>query len=724
MELIELKPKQIELTARKTLGQDWNLEKFYIAQVYFASIIQEIGREILIANIGENSEKWLEAQLSFEHLKCETSTLLHHCVSSVSYYPDLFRQLYENTFPGGLRKLLGEFQTPYWLVKVILKKMMPISGLSVCDPTCGVGSFLLGAIDTIVQEKTTEKHDCETMATIIASIRGFDLNPLAVLASRINLLAVYSSKLCPNCQPTQIPIYFADTAYNPFKKANNGHSKNHEAEMYDFSTMEFAFPNEFVDLPDSDMISHITTKIDRNLDVCQFVLGSIRAYLGKKAQTIVGNPPWVAWDGIKEKYRNRLAKHWKFLFTQKGWRSKVAAGRVDLSAIMVYSAHQYFSQNDAKMVFLLPESVFKGRGAGEGFRRFESSKGIFSVTKVLDLTGAKLFSEASNRTVCASFSNSNPQDYPVPWVVCSNISQVGKKPWEETEKIAFPILENDRQSPWLTISSNDLHWIRKCIGKSAYRARGGVNTGGANPVFWVRSKGQQGELTYIENLHKSIRMEVECIQGLVEPQMLRPLIRGRDVGRWKWKSELSILFPYQDYKSTKDALLEDFMKIKYPYTLKYLMKFKGILENRKEYKRWGSRGPWYQLFRIGPYTFAKYKVIWQHTGFQDEMRACVVETCVPIVDQKVILVPFNSKEEAHFFCSLLNSQLVFEVLSSYLLLDASTHILEYLRIGKYDSESKIQRKLAELSMEAHSSPEEATNVEMEINDLAAQYWLL
>ena len=104
------------------------------------------------------------------------------------------------------------------------------------------------------------------------------------------------------------------------------------------------------------------------------------------------------------------------------------------------------------------------------------------------------------------------------------------------------------------------------------------------------------------------------------------------------------------------------------------------------------------------------------------MRACVIEDNSPIVDQRVILVPFNEKDEAHFFCSLLNSSVAFDLLSSYLLLDASTHVLENLAIGSFDPTNDLHTRLAKFSMEAHRNPRKARKVEIGIDELSRAYW--
>ncbi|MFW9916172.1 MAG: DNA methyltransferase [Candidatus Thorarchaeota archaeon] len=723
MQFIGIDLKQYKATLKRHLGARWDLTTFYLAQCYFLKIIEKNTEKILSDYLEDRSQDWFEAQFSFLHLKTQNTFELPDQSEIKLVSQDKFRHLYETIFPVGIRKILGEFQTPFWLAQAALQEIRTKIELPICDPTCGVGTFLLATIQHFLNGKSRKNHDCDEVARILSRIRGFELNPLAVAVARLNLLTAYSPYLCPDCQPVPIPVYFTDSAINPFenRKSDPSTSENNSPNS---DWVNFISPDSLANRSDSGILKDFVNKTHFHPDICQFFLGSARAFLGQKHKTIIGNPPWISWDGIAHTYRNRLAKHWNFLFTQRGWRSKVAAGRVDLSEILVYSAQQYFAEEKATMCFFLPESVFKSYKGGEGFRRFSSPNGPFSVTKVLDLTSFNLFPKASNRTVCAYIANTRHQKYPVPWILCTRKISAPRTMWDKTRKDAYPIDEKCPNSPWIVVEPQQYPQIRKRIGKSHYRARGGINTGGANPIFWVREVEHVNGFICIENIHKSIRMEVDKRPGLVEPDILRPLIRGRDVDRWKWSHQLSLITPYNPEISAKNALSLEYMAKEYPYALAYLQNFEEVLANRKEYHRWGKRGPWYRLFRIGPYSFAKNKVIWRHTGFKNEMKACVLEDPRPVVDQKVILVPFQVTDEAHFFCALLNSSTAYDLLSSYLMLDASTHILDFLAIGKFKPEDGLHQRLVALSKKAHRHPNKASDFEYELTELSQQYWNL
>ena len=102
-----------------------------------------------------------------------------------------------------------------------------------------------------------------------------------------------------------------------------------------------------------------------------------------------------------------------------------------------------------------------------------------------------------------------------------------------TRLAAQPVQSQVKTSPWLTVPKEALSGIQKVIGQSAYTAHEGVNTGGLNGCFWIRvlEKRPNGELL-IENLHDVGKIKVEHVQEVIEPDLVYPLLRGRDVQRW------------------------------------------------------------------------------------------------------------------------------------------------------------------------------------------------
>jgi hypothetical protein len=126
---------------------------------------------------------------------------------------DLFKRLYQNLVPKKIRHDLGEYYTPDWLAELVLNEvgwtleafekireekndvLAPLD-LRLLDPACGSGTFLVLAISRLKQY--VEEHWIDksvALRRITKNIVGFDLNPLAVIASRVNYLIALGDML-------------------------------------------------------------------------------------------------------------------------------------------------------------------------------------------------------------------------------------------------------------------------------------------------------------------------------------------------------------------------------------------------------------------------------------------------------------------------------------------------------------------------------------------------
>ena len=91
--------------------------------------------------------------------------------------------------------------------------------------------------------------------------------------------------------------------------------------------------------------------------------------------------------------------------------------------------------------------------------------------------------------------------------------------------------------------------IQKVIGKSDYeRLRRPVNTTWIKwSCYWIRILAHlpNGELL-IENLHDVGKKKVERVQASIEPDLVYPLLRGRDVQRWQDRNRQLYIILSQD----------------------------------------------------------------------------------------------------------------------------------------------------------------------------------
>lgn len=104
---------------------------------------------------------------------------------------DLLKRFYQYIVPQEVRHRLGEYYTPDWLAELVLDEAGYSGNFKhrFLDPACGSGSFLVLAIQRAREIARVQKVAPRVaVEKILRNIWGFDLNPIAVIASRTNYL--------------------------------------------------------------------------------------------------------------------------------------------------------------------------------------------------------------------------------------------------------------------------------------------------------------------------------------------------------------------------------------------------------------------------------------------------------------------------------------------------------------------------------------------------------
>ena len=640
------------------------------------------------------------------NLRCQIAAIENIAQLAPIECSDLLAAIYQEIFPPALRHLLGEYYTPSWLVEYCINQVQrnyppTADALTVLDPAAGSGSFLAHYIAQLGA----------TMPPARVEVVGFDVNPLAVDFCRANTLLAASKARQNGCGPLfDIQIHLADAVVDPTPDAANPcfagetfqkrilgitlqRGNISEAEL-DRAVRPFRLPS---------------TIRERFLSTLRQYASDIFAATHKiNAHIVIGNPPWIAWDGLTRRYREGLARQWALstLMVSRGWRAKVAAGKTDFSSLFVYRAAARHAAANAIMAFVLPLSLFRSHLSGAGFRTFRTAEGRrFALAELDDFSGVKVFPDAANRTCVGTFAVDQDQQFPIRYGNWSSARTAsGDEQLACLSAAGGPLVKSEASSPIVAFMHGRAQ-LEMIVGRSDYRARGGVNTGGANTILWLDVLGQTQSLYKVRNIGKSLRATSPVAIAEIEKDAVYPLLCGADMRRWKAVPSKSILLLYNP-DQPKKALPLECVGSKLPRAYDFVSRFRERLESRKEYHRWGCSGPFYEVYRIGPYTFSPIKVAWQHTGYRKALNVSVVDDRgrrPAIPDQKVILIPFDDFDEAHYVCAFLSSSITAALLDRYLGTDASTHILDYVALRKFAPRDKEHRRLAALSILAHQA---------------------
>jgi len=110
-----------------------------------------------------------------------------------------------------IRHKSGEYYTPPFLVKQMIKDSYSF-GETILDPCCGSGNFLTEVVKFILsQDEPKEKK-----LTAINNIYGYDINPISIYISKINLLYLLKEQI----SDIKLNLYVFDSLFQKEKNFN------------------------------------------------------------------------------------------------------------------------------------------------------------------------------------------------------------------------------------------------------------------------------------------------------------------------------------------------------------------------------------------------------------------------------------------------------------------------------------------------------------------------
>ncbi|HRS00999.1 MAG TPA: N-6 DNA methylase [Bacteroidota bacterium] len=703
---------------------------------------------------------------------------------------DLLKKLYQYLVPQDVRHQLGEYYTPDWLAELLLDEI-EYDGDNfqrVLDPSCGSGTFLVLAIHRAKEwGRQNKRTDLEIAKSIKDNIWGFDLNPMAVIAARTNYLFALgdlTNEILNSGGILEIPIYLADSVLWPENTLPQMKLRPHgEPIEIQTSIGEFYIPSEWIAdkgllfskatplieimikerysideamtrLRNEGLVFQSNQEVVKNLYIrifelensdqngiwARFLKDMFAPVVAGKFDFVVGNPPWVRWDYLSQSYRDATLPLWKNygLFSLKGFQSRLGGGKKDFSMLFVYAASDYYLKNDAKLGFLITQEVFKSKGAGEGFRRFQlGNKEYLKVVKAHDFSAIQPFEGAVNKTAAIILKKGTKTTYPVPYYVWSRKKGVGKIGTGKSLKEAKQLLQKSKYfanpigsevGAWQTQPTKKDGTL-KIEGKNYYKAVLGANP---NPygVFWLKiTHVMANGNIIIQNLPEKGKLDIPKVEAVIEPGLVYPAIRGADIVRWGVDPKIYMLV-VQD-PETRRGFTEEYLKANYPWVFSYLIKFHRILLERALYKKYHKHNgaPFYSQFNISEKTFARYKVVWK--AMSNDIYAAVISQFKTEIGYKfgiplhtTSLIATDSKAEAHYICSIINSKPVRNFIKSFSAAGrgfGTPSIMEHIGIPQFDPRNPIHLQLSENSIKCHKLVSEGKTGEVALveneNDL-------
>jgi methylase of polypeptide subunit release factors len=578
--------------------------------------------------------------------------------------------------PKELRHMVGAYYTPQWLASHVVRKSgydgmeNDLSHLSILDPTCGSGVFLVAAAEELRRAAAAELLDQDkARALLINNFYGMDVDPLAITNAKANLRLA--------------AITLGDGS--------------DEIRSIDFPGITC-----------SDSLDRTSAAPTVNI--------------------VFGNPPWVNWEYLPPDYRAKHAMLWPELglFALKG--KERAFSKEDVSALFFATAIDRYLLDGGKLSFVVPQSLVKSSLNHRAFRRFSLRGGVvrYEITEVDDMVALRPFEGVSNRTIVMYAKRGQKTQFPVPY---HRWLRSGKNSFEPStspvvEEVAVPSNPEDTTSHWSTGTSTTITALAQIGGESFYRARTGLFTGGANGVYHLELKSYGSGVATFTNITERAKRVVPKVEATLETEFVYPLLRGRELDQWKYGSEFFTLLPHTA-ETKMEPVAEATLRQCAPRTYAYFAQFRELLDERAGFTGWEKKVlevGFYACQRIGEYTFSPWKVAWRYiapkftcavVGPYEDDGPFLGKPVIP--NEKLMTIACSCAEEAYFLCGLLSSSCAISFVHSRMVsTQIAPHLIQGLALPEYDPSSNFHNEIAQLCEAGHKSAKSGQTVDPSI----------
>lgn len=674
---------------------------------------------------------------------------------------DLFKNLYQRLVPSELRNQLGEIFTPDWLAELTIQKSGYDGDGSVLDPTCGSGTFLVfAARKKKVNYKETHGEDLnsaqkeELAHKILNEIEGFDLNPIAVLAARTNLLIEMGELL--GHYTDDVPVYLSDSVRPPelsgqlsgsFYTVNEIPKESESTDRTESEErIEIRVPEEIID---RDLVNEyfnlakkytfrglsadifvdefktqyeideqrtktairssyedISNLHDRDVNGVWWgiVKNRFRPQFCGEFDYIVGNPPYNPLDDLADDYRNKIKDEWNNYGILPDGASEQK--KIEHGLLFTCVGIDQYLKDDGVLSFILPLTTQRGGAAGKFRKYLAESVNVFEVNDLADINP---FDITKNRPLILSLKNNGETDFPIP---CD--TWIGDRPDFDArlENVTLnshsfdaKYMGDNVSGKWYSAPSNAIEAFEKMYGDSPYNVHEGIGLEGGHGIFFVDIIDENQGI--VKNTDEG-QIQWDSVRGTVDTNHLYPAIKGKNIHRYDYSADKHIVMPYDD---DGNILTEQELKRTDTWDFLYDNRRESDVGDRKWYgtplKERSHEN--HKMQRVAKRTFSDYKIVCPNiTGgtYVDLKTVTLGPERVAGEDKPIIFVryPFistDSRGEAYYLSGVLNSAPIRALVRASSILNINPDTIENIALPRYDENIDTHQKIAKASEEMH-----------------------
>ncbi|OZV13650.1 hypothetical protein CIW83_03670 [Tissierella sp. P1] len=462
--------------------------------------------------------------------------------------PNILGDIYQKNTDKEIRKSIGQYYTPDFIIKYILKKTIGKADIienpyiSVIDISCGAGYFLMEAYSILKEkfllslEELREKYG-EDIYTLEKEGRIYSLNGIDYW--RKENIHYHILKHC---------IYGADkdkTAVNLTKIGLLGKeptSKIEELNIVECDSL-YRWEKNYID----------ECKLKEENKLIEF--------WRKKYNYVIGNPPYIGHKQLDMRYKQWLLQEYDGVFKDKS----------DISFCFFKRIIDILSPDGISGI--ITSRYFMESPTGKHVRSYLANN--VDILEIVDFYGAEIFKGIGVATAIYFFKN-DKSDYNKVTVNkliddanqfedLKDLQEVIKSDLFERFDVEQVNLYTDR---WI-LSPKSILNIYKKIESKAKKRLGDVVTS------------FQGIITGCDKAFVLTSEEIE--KNNIERELLKRWIKNRNVERYQ-VSDTDLSLIYSDLIQSEK---------KYPNSIEFIRNYRERLENRRECKNGAKK--WYQL---------------------------------------------------------------------------------------------------------------------------------
>ena len=319
---------------------------------------------------------------------------------------DVASILYETVIPPDERRQLGEYYTPDWLARTMVREVVtdPFEQ-SVLDPACGSGTFVAEAVTHLIETANNRRMSGkDTLDWLRIQVAGIDVHPVAVHLARAAWVlaaqpAIQAAVDEGFSQSITVPIYLGDALQLRYRTGDMFAEQHVTIQVNDEQNTELVFPVSLVERAEDfdEIMGDVSESIEKGDDPLLYLNNQvikpgtseremmeatiatlqklhnegrnhIWAYYTRnlvrpvalsrsKVDVIIGNPPWLNYNKTASTLRTELERQSKDNYGI--WQGGRYATHQDVAGLFFARCVDLYLEDGGVIGFVMPHSALQ-----------------------------------------------------------------------------------------------------------------------------------------------------------------------------------------------------------------------------------------------------------------------------------------------------------------------------------------------------------------------------